>query len=442
MIVWVEFLGAYGAADVSARGEIEWPPHPDRLFQAFVDAAAGNAQPALQWLEEQPAPGIVCGEAVPLQWGRNGTAFVPVNYTRSGLPEEREKQPRVFPLALADGPVGFVWPDPPADVLGALREVAARITHVGRADSLAMVSVESGDALVRWMPSARGELPLRVPHRGRLAELDDAFSQGKRSAAAPAVAYGSRADLECAGPWKDLVSVRLVRPLSLQKVTLATEALRKAVLSRLGDQAPALMHGHGRHDHVAWIGLPNLSPYRAGELLGLALAFPATADPTERATAIAALLQVEHIMVAGHPVAIERPTAAMSLAARTWMQPSREWVSVTPMVLDRYPRRRLTAEQVMAESFVRAGYPYPAGLELRRDSALALPGSRNFRLRKAGGLHCHVRVWFDQPVSGPLLVGAQRHFGLGLLMPAALARTGSDGPSPRGSREADEAVVV
>lgn len=439
MIVWVEFLGAYGAADVSARGEIEWPPHPDRVFQAFVDAAAGCAQPALQWLEAQSAPGIVCGEAVPLQWGRNGAAFVPVNYPRSGLPDEREKQPRVFPLAVVDGPAGFVWPDPPADVLASLRAVAARITHVGRADSLAMVSVEEGDALLRWLPHPGGTLSLRVPCAGRLAELDQAFAAGKRSAVAAAVPYAARTTLTSAGPWADLVAVRLGRPLSVQKVSAATEALRNAVLSRMGDQAPALVHGHGRHDHVAWLGLPNLSPYRSGELLGLAVAFPRTADPIERAACISALLRLVHIMVAGAPVAIERPTAAMSLAARTWSRPAREWVSVTPVVLDRHPRRSLTAEQVVIDSFVRAGYPCPAGVELRREGALPLPGDRRFRLRKQGGLHCHVRAWFDQPLAGPVLVGAQRHFGLGLLMPAEFARTPSDDASAVGSR--DEVAV-
>lgn len=442
MIVWVEFLGAFGAADVSARGDAEWPPHPDRLFQALVDAAAGSAQPALRWLEQQSAPGILCGDAVPLQWGRNGAAFVPVNYPGSGLPDEREKQPRVFPMAFTRQPVGYVWPEPPADVYESLRKVAARVTHVGRADSLAMVSVDPGDALTQWVPHPRGYLSLRVPHRGRLDELDLAFGRGERSSVAPAMPYASRLRLSTAGPWADLVSVRLRRPLSVQKVVQATEALRNAVLSRMGDDAPALVHGHGKHDHVAWLGLPNLSRYRPGELLGLAVAFPETADPVERAACVSALLRIEHIMVAGQPVKIERPTSAMSLEAKTWSGTAREWTSVTPVVLDRYPRRSLTAEQVVADSFVRAGYARPQHIELRRDSALPLPGGRRFSLRKGGALHCHVRAVFESSVRGPVLVGAQRHFGLGLLMPAVLARTLSDGKVREGSRRAEAGALV
>ena len=434
MIVWVEFLGAFGAADVSARNQVEWPPHPDRLFQALVDAAGGSEQAGLQWLEEQQPPSISCGEAVPLKWGRDGTAFVPVNYPRAGLPDEREKQPRVFPMAFPRRPVAYVWPEPPASVFDSLRKVAARVTHVGRSDSLAMVSVESGNVETQWVPHPRGELSLRIPHRGRLAELDQSFTRGQRSSTAPSAAYGSRRELTTQGPWADMVSVRLRRPLSVQKVTLATEALRKAVLSRMGDDAPALVHGHGRHDHIAWLGLPNLSPYRAGELLGLAVAFPATADPVERAACVAALLRVEHIMVAGQPVSIDRPSSEVSLKARTWSQTSREWVSVTPVVLDRHPRRSLTPEQVVSDSFVRAGYVRPNDVELLRESALALPGDRRFRLRKEDALFCHVRAAFDRPLAGPVLVGAQRYFGLGLFMPQELARTGRDDGAGEGSR--------
>src|SRR5215469_12806511 len=54
-------------------GEPEWPPSPNRLFQALVRTAATHwndvefsdrAIPALEWLEGQPAPDVVAPSTV------------------------------------------------------------------------------------------------------------------------------------------------------------------------------------------------------------------------------------------------------------------------------------------------------------------------------------------------------------------------------------------
>jgi len=65
----VDFLGLYGAADVTARRQVEWPPHPDRLYQAMVDAALPEDRQALAWIEQQAPPDVDCGAAVALQLG-------------------------------------------------------------------------------------------------------------------------------------------------------------------------------------------------------------------------------------------------------------------------------------------------------------------------------------------------------------------------------------
>ena len=92
----IEFLGLYGAADVSARNQVEWPPHPDRLYQALVDAALPQDRPDLAWIEQQAPPDVDCGDAVELHWehkGHKGCTFVPTNYpakvVTDTLPEYR-----------------------------------------------------------------------------------------------------------------------------------------------------------------------------------------------------------------------------------------------------------------------------------------------------------------------------------------------------------------
>lgn len=437
MIVSVEFVGPYAAADVGLPTVAEWPPHPDRLFQAFVDAARHDAPEevaALRWLESQPAPGIACAEAV---FMAPAVTFVPVNYPDAHpFPDQRSKQERSFPLAWPQGQVDFVWPDPDADTLAALARIAARVSHVGRAESVCVAEVRQADTKPVWVPHAGGELSLRVPHAGRLDQLEQAYRSGRYGPIAPAVLYGQADEQAAVGPWGEMVVVRLRHALSVENLVAATEALRRAVLSQLGDTAPASAHGHGQHDHLAWLGLPNLSPYARGELLGLAMVMPRQIDPRERAQCLRALLAVDHIMPGGRRVEVEPPTHAISLAASTWSRPARVWESVSPVVLDRFPRRSLGLVDVLADSVVRAGYPRPMRVEVIERAAAGLPPARSYRLRKPGRLYTHVRIEFDVPVKGPLLVGAERYFGLGVFLPQRDARPPIDGENRDGSRQA------
>jgi CRISPR-associated protein Csb2 len=414
----VEFLGLYGAADVSARATVEWPPHPDRLYQALVDAALPQDRPALAWIEAQSPPDVDCGTAIPLDWGRNGKTYVPTNYPTDHLPELRKKQDRQFPMAVPDGPVRYVWPvDPPLPVFDSICRTAARVTHLGRSDSLAMLAVEPGIAPCRWSVQSNGPVVMRVPFQGRLQQLDAAFAGGQRSPMSPQVRYGSVLKRAREGPWQDMVVMRVVKPVAIEHVAQATDALRRAVLSRLGDAAPLLAHGHANEMHMAWLGLPNLSEYGDGTILGLAMAVPKECDSLERAQCVAAMLSVDHIMLAGTRFNLTRPTSAMSLHERTWSRPARRWASATPVVLDRFPKGTQSAEDIVAQSCERAGYPPPIKVEWSQNSALPMPPARQFKLRKPGSLYAHVVLEFEHPVKGPLLVGKERYFGLGLFLP-------------------------
>jgi CRISPR-associated protein Csb2 len=87
------------------------------------------------------------------------------------------------------------------------------------------------------------------------------------------------------------------------------------------------------------------------------------------------------------------------------------------MVLDRHPKRQQRLESVIADSVEMAGYPRPAAVEVGQHGALVgVPPARRFRPR-SGGRWLHVALAFERPVRGPLLVGRDRHFGLGLLRP-------------------------
>jgi len=89
----VEFLtGVSVAANPYRREEPEWPPHPDRLFQALVAAWGRDDQPdhderaALEWLEALPTDGLII--SAPAAYGRDVVpVYVPPNDARtSGNP--------------------------------------------------------------------------------------------------------------------------------------------------------------------------------------------------------------------------------------------------------------------------------------------------------------------------------------------------------------------
>src|SRR6266851_3849367 len=92
----VEFLtGVSVAATPNRREEPEWPPHPDRLFQALVAAWGRNENPdneeraALEWLEELPTEELMVSAP---KAHRRGvvTFYVPPNDARTtGRPGDR-----------------------------------------------------------------------------------------------------------------------------------------------------------------------------------------------------------------------------------------------------------------------------------------------------------------------------------------------------------------
>src|SRR4051812_22138748 len=107
--------GSVTAADVRTgndKDRVEWPPHPDRLFCALVQAwgdlgATDAARSALLWLEALPAPWIRCGEIFARDVIQQ---FVPVNDEESWI--GRKRQPRRIPTAaLSQDEVVFWWPD-------------------------------------------------------------------------------------------------------------------------------------------------------------------------------------------------------------------------------------------------------------------------------------------------------------------------------------------
>lgn len=445
----------YDAAGGQDPRADEWPPHPARVFSALRSVAEDEDLSTLRALERLAPPTI---HASGLAGRGESRTFVVTNIIRSeggnlshpartsGLRVKRS----VFPTSSR---VQIVWAeddDVPRIDVGLLDAMARRVPYLGRSTSVVLMGAQRvaqvavPEDLEAYEPCDEGgELDIRVPYPGYVDELDALYEEG---ALAWQASDGGRARqryhrggesavAETTGfrsPYRDLVALRFAdrRPAGREIPTFSA-ALRSLVMSQTGDPLPPALHGHDYdgNPHVAYLGLPVCgSPHADGHLVALAVAIPGM-DEGERRRVLRGLLGPGgdgrvSLRVPGfsEPFALEYRSdepLPRSATARHWSWPSRRWVTVTPIVLDRYPKRGDLAAAVM-KSVVLAGLPEPllveASTEALIQGAVRL-SPRELPKRAQGRLFCHARITFDQPVSGPVLVGAGRYFGVGLLQP-------------------------
>lgn len=466
LVIDVELLtGTYEAGVGGDRAE--WPPHPARLFCALVAQTESEGErQALRWLERQGPPQVLASDA-----GASVLrGFVPTNATArrgGGTYLARTNGARAWPRALPGIPgVRFVWDEasPGMDVLESLRALTARVAYMGRPAGmiLARVSVDPpppAGGLRRLIPAADGPHLLRVPYPGYFEALVAAFESGEPadavSRAHPYAAEPSGqapvASPATPGPYERLFTLGFPPGSGIAGWHAARVgvALRDAVLSRLGqpradDPWPAFgsadlapIHGHAERMppevRCAFLALPFVGHANAsGEVIGVGIAIGRAVGPELR-RALLRLLgldrdegpRLEALRIPGPDVTLPLtpPDGRWSIDPARWRGPSRRWASVTPVVLDRWPKRWTDAPGILTEGIRLAGYPEPQDLEVRRGSAIHgaptfRPGDRKRRAEDPDRPWAHVVVTFVEPVEGPVLLGHLRFAGLGLCAPA------------------------
>ncbi|WP_042500230.1 type I-G CRISPR-associated protein Csb2 [Thermaerobacter marianensis] len=446
--------GRVYAMDPTDRNRVEWPPHPERFFSALVaaayQAAIPGAREALEWLERQRPPQIA---APPLAGERIIHGYVPVNDVEvpkkvrpeafeealGVLPTLRPKRPRPFPSgAIAgDATVYFVWPEvePPAPIRARLHAIAANVTYLGSSMSLVAVDVVEEAPAPNYVPAPEGDVVMRVPFPGRLAELDHLFGLGERPRPGRWMRYrrldGRGRPVEPARPvFGDFFPFRLKGRWPLAAALVLTDTVRTAVMSLADDPVPAILHGHHGGLHCAYVPLPFVgADHATGAVLGFAVLLPSGISWPERAAVYRALGRLRSLALPGGRVLEVEPVnnfqvgrTPYALTPWRWCRPARVWASVTPVVFDRFPRRRERAAEVLAESCRFVGLPAPRRVVVSPFSPLrGVPRSGDFQVNRRPGQPVryvsHVVLEFDQDVEGPVLLGAGRYFGLGWFAP-------------------------
>jgi CRISPR-associated protein Csb2 len=500
-----QFLqGTYQASPPGLLTESEWPPHPARLHAALVAAgwAWGDgefsfaAAKVLRWLENQPPPLV----ATPPGSGaiRNSpTTFVPRNLTRAevsalaghlrarpprsaAFQRESGRVSRIFPTrAVGDEPVWFVWPDatPSPDDTATLEQLAGDLQYLGSSRSPVL-----GTAIVRpvvddapwdgaqvFEPSGLAGsdgVHLRVANLGLTEKLLANRYAGSEIQLGASAAYRVRGSENSSGgaiagprgrmtpaaaepnaPDRGPFAALLLRRrsgfgLTLSHAATVAGAYRAACLAVAGDEAPAVLHGHGDHPHAAFLALPNVGGRHSdGAILGVGVAIPAK-TPSNQVEAIqAAVAGVDRLSIEGGKLSwqldqIPVDDAPWTLRAQRWSGPARRWSTATPVVLDRYPKaeRGFSLEDAIKLAFLNARLPEPSD-GIKTSPTPMLPGgvtpALHTRPERLRGLTLHVTVTFPRPVVGPVLVGKGRYLGLGLFAPV---HDYSDG-SPKDSRD-------
>ena len=400
------------------------------------------------------------------------------------LPEQRGKQARFFPSVTPDDArVSFLWDVPaPDDVAGALDRLLRRVTRLGHPSSLVSCRLVAGPSKATFK-AGNGSDSIRVVRRGQLAELERQFDRHGgtkprslpytdvryRSVPEPAPQPEGRRMPNTAGQWVIFEFAPGSRSLSATTAVELATAMRAAVFHHAEDPIPEELSGHlpdGRPTampHIAFLPLPYVGFEHAdGRLLGMAVSVPDTVGDGARRALYRAIGNWERTAGDGflnltmgtrgviHLRRRHGPAMLASLRPSAWNRASTRWVSATPIALPRHPGRlhggtataRARAWTASESSVVLAckhvGLSEPISVEVCLSPFLTgvRPAGRFPAFHQNGRAGRPVRrqllhavVTFEHPVAGPLMLGAGRFLGLGLMRPAP---TGEPSEANRG----------
>jgi CRISPR-associated protein Csb2 len=469
---------AVGALLAATHGRHGADPQPDRELLQRICAAD---PPAIHAPESAAIGDMDAGDRVArlrgaTRWAPRNYVKGPVSPRNLG--RERAEVSKAG-VAIGDLPVHMVWHDLTFDAveLDRLAALASDVTFLGTSRSPVLVEVGAdppplgdGPQLPVWTPASDGQgVLVRVPDERSIAAFDrrEAARRSDRAGLRPAgmvpqLAIGQVVQYripsapvleEHVDPrwWGELLVLAVDRDRSELRpkapaAYLMARAVRQALLGTFGDkgepdEAPAILTARGDDPHCAVVPLPNVWGRHAdGRLLGVAIFLPHERRvpdlAAQRARVEAGLRslvenQDRFVQIPGAgrvQLALPDARAAQTrtLGAVSYRRPARSWVTVTPVVHSRWRKGGADGllRQVTADC-AHVGLPAPVCVEVlrtagRRGGAHRLIPVSQVPERWRGPLQGpadHLRITFEQPVTGPILLGRARHFGVGLCVP-------------------------
>lgn len=477
LVLEIEWLtGVCRAARNPSSPAPDWPVQPDRIFSALVASwgergCDSSERDALAWLERQARFEVFAAAAKPRT---TVTSFVPPNDASVSdiriLPERRRRQPRSFPSVSlnanleATGMI-VVWRDAePRALVGALQALASTTSYIGHSASLVRCRFRTD------VPDLTGLEPVAVtaaPYNGRLAALEAAFAR-REAGARPRPAHRPPAQETAAtGEHRSMFGRNWIvceaegeETPDLRAFPVIAKAMHKSVLSAYGEDIPEWVSGHdgaggaSANPHLAIVPLAFAGyPHADGALKGMALVLPREVEERWRGDigpdAFAERAKFRRVLAAlsnnggtklthqGRPlwtVRVNASPALSSLAPGRYCKASISWSTVTPILLDRHikadPKDQIDeAADIVRASCARVGLPVPIHVQVHKHPAIegapsawpstGAPHWAGWTLPHfaKGRRVFHATMQFDEPVAGPVLLGAGRFCGLGLCLP-------------------------
>jgi CRISPR-associated protein Csb2 len=385
------------------------------------------------------------------------------------MPARRTKQVRFFPVVIPEtSTFAFLWPAAdPSTHRAALERLCTRVTRLGHSASLVRCTVIDATFTPTLIPCDEGEVVLRVVSPGQLERLERAFEhhQGVKARVLPArpqryrvaskvVSLPPKAESVFSTDWVIFERISGSRPVSSRATDLA-RALRSALIESNGNpNLPATLSGHSasgpsEQPHVAFVPLPFVGhQYADGAIMGIALVLPRELPRSDRELLLRIVAKWEkersdqrgNLTLAGGTLStfvIRRVdvSAKAALDPVRWCGASTRFITATPIALDKNPgnlrsnrngtarKAAVAAQQIISDACLHAVGTRPAFVEV--SLAPLLSGSQHVRdflpwpgrPGRTPRVRVHADIRFDTLVSGPLILGAGRYFGLGLCLP-------------------------
>lgn len=254
--------------------------------------------------------------------------------------------------------------------------------------------------------------------------------------------------------------------IGLESTLKLSGAIRRRIHDAFkGRTSPEWLGGHksdgspSESPHIAIVPLPFVDHRHAdGHVLGVGIVFPRQVPKRERATALKGLfvrsddwqdwvlkLRLKNFRRLTNPkapdcdiqlVREQRLNPPRALRAQSWTTVCTVWETVTPIVLDRFPKRDRNEErqawneevaEIVAQSCQNVDLPEPSAIHIHHNAFVrGVPKSRPDRagfptMRSRDGkpsrYQIHARIEFDEPVVGPVILGAGRFVGYGFCRP-------------------------
>jgi CRISPR-associated protein Csb2 len=437
-------------------GRSDYPPSPHRVFQASIAAAGTNgnisapSKEALQWLEKQSPPQIMVPESTV---GSRLTTFVPNNdmnvvanaWARGKKPEKEPEELKTNKILRprhlgGDSTVRFFWSVKDANsTLDHICEIARHIHHLGLGIDMVVGNGRVIDDSQKKRLPGINYIPIkgkgwRVPVEGSLEEIMRRYRQ--QTNAMPPSQYDEvtyvREEAVRRPPMNAFALVNeegdYCRFDSTDAMVIAAE-LRHVAHTRAKQlrfdaaftEGYVCGHANGSHekdDRFAYIPIPTLAP--AGRDNDIRRVMLIQGRENSRAASLVRRLSGASVAGKARLRPIDNPDSDGVL--RKYMEASTRWATVTPIVLPGHLNGRGLARRqtkLVLKSLAHAGIMTPVS-EIHLQPDPLFPGAeRAGRYRVPEYLSqftkTHVLITFSEPVVGPLVLGAGRYVGLGLM---------------------------